>query len=150
VSPAQRPTGRPAGANATHVPEPSDQGRAHRHLAKLYQVSTLLTRFESFEVTVPSVIGKVAEAIGLRSAVLILEHDRRRELFAWHVTSLAGGAIDAVKERATRAYSFFQRPRADRTLDESGTFQLPQLAVNDHDGSQFVLLPLGCAPCPAS
>jgi hypothetical protein len=58
---------------------------AHFRLQRLYEISKLLTRFDSAEKTVPAVIAVMGETLALRSAIFILQREGHPRAIVWQL-----------------------------------------------------------------
>ncbi len=87
----------------------SDLQRAR--IQRLYEISKLLTRFESTDVTIPAVLAVVARALPLQSAILVLETDTpgRPRSIAWKHGSAGESQLRHVRAHLRSAYRFLVR-----------------------------------------
>jgi signal transduction histidine kinase len=118
---------------------PGEAGRSHQHLQHLYEVSTVLTRFQTVEKTVPEVVDVLARSLPLRSAIFILEAAGGVRMIAWQAEGSSAARLHAAKAHAQRTYRYLVSSRADLERDQAAARPLPPSgpAVNG-----FVLLPL--------
>ena len=91
--------------------------RSQRRLQRLFDISKLLTRFQSFEQTVAEVVVLMADALPLRSAIVILERGESPQTLTWQAAGENGGRLGLVMAHAQKVYHYLNRSRAD--LDES-------------------------------
>lgn len=121
----------------------SPDERARARLEHLFHVSTLLTRFESLEGVIPSVLEAVSEALPLQTAVLLLESAEA----PMHATVCAAEGTSPERQRrasarAARTYATLLGHDAPPELAGVETIVLPsQLPASDGQ-EQLVLLPL--------
>src|SRR6185312_9049919 len=80
--------------------------RSHRRLEHLYDISKLLTRFQTFERTVPEVVALISDTLPLHSAVFILETGGAPQTAIWQGASESAGQLRTAKEHAQEAYSY--------------------------------------------
>src|SRR5450759_1794725 len=84
--------------------------RAHeRRLRLLYEISKLLTRFESAETTVPRILALATEAVPLRSAIVILEGRgprARGRALVWTAEEVSASHLRAAKDHAKTSYAY--------------------------------------------
>lgn len=112
-------------------------------LRKLYEISKRLTSFDGVEQTVPSVIAIAAEALDLRSAILILERNERPEAILWQVIGGSAAELDEAKARARRSYGYLLGSGADLWATDRVTLPLPRTSATERDEPvDFILLPL--------
>ncbi len=81
--------------------------RSHERLRHLYDISTLLTRFEGAHRTLPEVVAVAARALPVRTAVLVLEEGGALHSHVWKRDDLDEGASDVAVARAREAYAWF-------------------------------------------
>ena len=105
---------------------------AHSRLLRLYQISKLLTRFQSVERTLPDVIALLAQAIPLRSAIFILETDGGPRTIVWQAPGEDSERLRAAKARAQASYSYLVRSGVDFARQEAPTLGLPRPRAEEH------------------
>ncbi|MEO8061825.1 MAG: ATP-binding protein [Pseudomonadota bacterium] len=132
--------------NASHEARIADGQYSQRRLQHLYDISKVLTRFPTFEETVPEVIALMAQSLPLRSAILILEESAAPRSISWQVEGQSARQLHVAKAHAQKAYSYLVHSRVDfeeeaaRTLPTSrhmSAFDDAEPGLNDN----FVLLP---------
>ena len=125
----------------------AEMQRLHGRLARLYEISKILTRFASVERTVPEVLALVSEVVPLRSAVLMLE-DRttrppRTRAIVWHGENVSPTQLRAARAYAKTAYASLVRSVPDLE-EEAGADPIPEsirpLPELGREG--FIVLPL--------
>jgi PAS domain S-box-containing protein len=115
-------------------PEP-----AHLRVRQLYEISKLLTSFESVEGTMTTIVELIAQSLALRSVIFILEGAGARRNIVWRAPSPSEEGLRAAKVHARESYSYLVRPGAD--LDDGEARLLPS-GVAAEGASSFILLPL--------
>jgi signal transduction histidine kinase len=123
-----------AGPAGPQGPEP-----AQFRLRQLYEISKLLTSFESVEGTMTAVVGLIGQTLALRSVIFILESSARPRTMVWRASSVGEESQRAAKAHARESYSYLVRPGAD--LDSEEARLLPG-DVTAEGASSFILLPL--------
>jgi signal transduction histidine kinase len=125
---------------------------AHRRLEHLYEISQLLTHFESAEETVPAVIALTTETLPLSGAILILEGESRPRTFVWKVAGETADRLAAARVRARAAYAYLVGSRVDPEDDEVRTHLLPETASRPQTereaARRCIVLPLAVAQRP--
>jgi diguanylate cyclase (GGDEF)-like protein len=121
--------------------------RSQRRLQRLFDISKLLTRFPSFEQTVSEVFVLIADALPLRSAVVILETEGSPRMLTWQAAGENGRRLEVAKAHAQKVYRDLNRSRLE--LDEDLTAppraaQPPATATETRTETtqNFVMLPL--------
>ncbi len=124
------------------------------HLHYLYEISKLLTRFESAELMLPSVLGYVAKALPARNAILILERGARsRKTLLWSPAQAADPALRTAQARAEKAHAYLCRAgdvadaRNDGPPRQSGQRPAEPVAQGG-DPRHFLLIPLAVGHAP--
>ena len=116
-------------------------------LQHLYEISKLLTAFESIERTIPQVLAFISEIAPLRIAVLLLEERTgprpRTRSIVWHAEGESATQVRGAQTNAKTAYGYLIRP-GPSFEEEAGAKRFPTLipprSKSGHEG--FVLLPL--------
>lgn len=124
-----------------------------RRLRRLYEISVLLTRFESVEITVPSVIALLAEALPLHSAVLIFsELEGEPRTIVWHAEGESELRIRAAEAHARAEARYLmpsdvalERPAESRVFP-AGSAETAE--VKPRVEGNFIHLPLVVARQP--
>ena len=125
--------------------------RSHGRLRHLYEISKLLTRFDTVERIVPKILALLTEAVPLRIAILMLEERGVRagtRAILWHAEGMSAARLRAAKAHAKMAYGYLVGPAAlSRVEEEAGESMLPGASTArppPEDGRKdgFVLLPL--------
>jgi signal transduction histidine kinase len=120
---------------------------ARGRLEHLYEISKILTRFESIERTVPEVLALMSEVCPLRIAILMLEartmHRLRTRSIVWHAEGSMGSRARRAQSRAKAAYTNLTRAPPNIEEEAGATWfptPVPQGIELSNEG--FVLLPL--------
>lgn len=121
--------------------------RAHMLLEHLYDVSKLLTRFQSVEGTLPYVIGLIAQTLSLRSAIFITETAGAARTIVWQARGESPFRLRAAKAHAQTAYRYLVGSGVDLERDPDITLDLPPGShvagrTKGEGRLNFVLLPL--------
>jgi signal transduction histidine kinase len=119
--------------------------RAHQRLQLLYDISKLLTRFESVEHTVPKVMTIIAQALPTRSAVLVLEMAGEPRLIASQAEGESAERLQAAKAHAQSAYSYLVRSGVDREGARAQTLERPGRPAGNRPPGQtknVIVLPI--------
>src|SRR5512141_1114955 len=77
--------------------------RSQRRLQHLYDISKLLTRFETFERTIPEVVALIADTLPLRSAIIILETGGEPQTITWRAAGESARRLQVAKAHAREA-----------------------------------------------
>ncbi len=97
-----------------------------KRLRRLYEISVLLTLFESVETTVPAVIALLAQALPLHSAILILnEGDGKHRTIVWQAEGESVARLTAAKAHARAAQRYLAHSEVDAVGDSSELRALP-------------------------
>lgn len=88
--------------------------RSQRRLQRLFDISKLLTRFQSFERSVAEVFALIADALPLRSAIVILETGESSGMLAWQAPGESGRRLEVAKAHAQKVYRYLSRSRVER------------------------------------
>ncbi len=122
---------------------------AHERLARLGDISKLLTKREHIERTVSSILGIAAGVLPLRSAILIRQAGDAAETLAWKAEDIDEERLGAVKARARTSFEYLAgRSITTRQQDapSPSSSRLPGASArppaHSSDTSKFVLLPL--------
>ncbi len=86
--------------------------QAERRLRHLYEIGTLLMRFEGVERTLPKVIAVAAHALPVLTVVLVLDARDASQSHVWKTDDIAEKRSTAALERARSAYAWFGGPAA--------------------------------------
>lgn len=82
-------------------------------LLRLFEISKLLTRFESLEKTIPAVLATLAEAVPLRSAILLLrDEEGPPHRFVWQRAGTTSASLRRSQAHAQEAYAYFMQNEA--------------------------------------
>jgi signal transduction histidine kinase len=146
MSPGSRKKGRLPGAQeAPAGPGTEGQVRGHSGIRLLYEISKLLTSFESVEQTITAIVGLVAQTLRLRSAIFILEGAGRSRTMIWQADDRGEEEMRAAKAHARESYFYLVRSGVDFEGAEAGPRAIPGRPRQDPQlkaASSFVLLPL--------
>ncbi|MBI4510856.1 MAG: GAF domain-containing protein [Deltaproteobacteria bacterium] len=120
--------------------------QAHVRLQQLYEISKLLTRFQSVEATVPQIVEIVARALPLRSAILILA-DRAPSvprMIAWQAKGQGEKTLQSAKTHAQAAYGYLARSHGDLERGDAKALELPRRPATEPNSAKenFIVLPL--------
>ena len=130
--------------------ETADSGRfdhAHRRLQYLYEISKLLTKFDSVDKTIPAVIAVITRTLPLRSAIFILEtNDRSRSprTIVWRAEPESAYRLRTARAHARRSYTHLVGSAAAGTVlsdKPPGTNEMAEQAV-ETPRQNFVVVPL--------
>jgi signal transduction histidine kinase len=117
---------------------------SHRRLQYLYDISKLLTRFQTVDRTVPDVVGLLAQAVPLRSVIFILagQHGAPRAI-AWLAPGEGAARLQFARAHAQNAYRYLVRADRDLPPDETAPLPLPTPSTKPPAkfDNNFVLLP---------
>jgi signal transduction histidine kinase len=123
--------------------------QAHLRLEHLYEVSRVLTRFQSIEGTLPEVIAVIARSIPLRSAIFILETigGGAPRITVWQARAETTPHLRAAKAHAQTAYGYLVHSRVDlEHHDEAKVLETRRPFARGQGGSKsrhnFIFLPL--------
>jgi PAS domain S-box-containing protein len=122
-----------------------------RQLAHLYRISKLFIGFEGPDATVPQIVEIIAEAISIRSVVLVLDASGHRSTCVWTAPDLTRECtrVAAARAQASHAYFVGMTPPAS-TSSDTASFVTRHLARAVHrkgapvatEDRRFVVLPL--------
>jgi len=123
--------------------------RSQRRLQHLYDISKLLTRFQTFERTVPEVVVLIAETLPLHSAIFILETGNVPQMITWQAAGESARRLQIAKARAQEVYGYLIHSRVDLAREEATALAIPQppaTAIGQTEApNNFVMLPLAVA-----
>ncbi|MDF2692461.1 MAG: diguanylate cyclase/phosphodiesterase, partial [Labilithrix sp.] len=102
--------------------------QAHHRLQQLYDISKLLTSFESLRDTVPATVALVGNTLSLRTAILILNHRDEPETMALDLEGVGADQLQAARAHARKSYAYLAGAR--------GAF------IDEAPPGKFILLPL--------
>jgi signal transduction histidine kinase len=123
----------------------AEMERTHCRLARLQEISKLLTRFQSVERTVPEVVAVLAQTQDLHSAIFIMESMGRMQTLVWQSRGGSPERLQAAKDHAQRAFNYLVRSGIDlEQKEQAKTLKLPQQAETERVESKknLVILPL--------
>lgn len=120
--------------------------RAQRRLQRLFDISKVLTRFDSFERTVAEVVVLMADALPLRSAISILETAESPRTLTWQAAGDNGGRLGVAMAHAQRVYRYLNRFCAELDEDLATALVAPQppataTGTKTEDTQNLVMLP---------
>jgi PAS domain S-box-containing protein len=128
--------------------------RADRRVRDLYEISTILTRFDGVERTLAEVVAVTARAVPIRGAVIILDGRDGSEAHVWR-TEDGGGAPTsrAAVARAREGFAWFGGARPAPHRERPSSHPLPPSSDLDVSASasasasasekhRFLLVPL--------
>jgi signal transduction histidine kinase len=116
---------------------------SHRRLQYLYDISKLLTRFQTVERTVPDVVALLAQAVPLRSVIFILAaRPGAPRAIAWQAPGEGAARLQFARAHAQNAYRYLVRACGD-LRDETVPLPLPTPSTKPPAkfDNNFVLLP---------
>ncbi|WP_437978560.1 PAS domain S-box protein [Sorangium sp. So ce295] len=118
---ARRGAGAPA-RRGGEDPAAGGLDRASPRVLYLYEISKQLTRFESAERTVPSVLATLARALPLRTALVLLEVPRRPGVrtIVWSAEGVGADRLQAARSHAATSYAYLTGSEAARPADLEG------------------------------
>jgi len=123
--------------------------RSQRRLQHLYDISKSLTRFQSFERTVPEVVVLIADTLPLRSAIFILGTGDVPQMITWRGAGENARRLQVAKAHAQKMYGYLIHSRVGLEREEARTLeiQLPPASVREPSeaAKDFVMLPLAVA-----
>lgn len=93
---------------------------AHRRLQHLYEISKLLTNFESAERTLPAAVTLISQTLPLRSAIFNLEFQGCVRSIVWRADNVPAQQIEAAQIRARTAYAYLTDSTAPDRIDPNG------------------------------
>jgi len=117
---------------------------SQRRLQYLYEISKLLTRFQTVERTVPDVVALLAQAVPLRSAIFILDvQPGAPRAIAWQAEGEGAARLQFARTHAQNAYRYLVRSSGDLAPGEGDPLPLPTPSTTPpaRSESNFVLLP---------
>ena len=100
--------------------------RSQRRLQRLFDISKLLTRFQGFERTVVEVVVLMADALPLRSAIVILETGESLQTLTWQAAGENVGRLGVAKAHAHKVYRDLNRGRVELDEDLEAALAVPQ------------------------
>jgi diguanylate cyclase (GGDEF)-like protein len=120
--------------------------RSQRRLQRLFDISRLLTRFQSFERTAAEVVVLMADALSLRSAIVILETGESPLTLAWQAVGENGHRLEVAKAHAQKVYRDLNRSRVEPDEDLAAARGAPQppapaTETRTETTQTFVMLP---------
>ncbi|MEA2624197.1 MAG: hypothetical protein QOD06_242, partial [Candidatus Binatota bacterium] len=121
---------------------------AERHLRRLYDISKLLTRFESIERTLPAILDIAADALPLRTGILVESVAARPRVTVWNVPAADRKEIADAKAKAMSAYAYFTEPVV-RDLAAKTVLLAAAGSETGPDDHPFVTIPLVVPEHPA-
>jgi PAS domain S-box-containing protein len=118
-------------------------------LRSLYEISTLLTRYEGFGRTLPEVVAVAARALPIRTAVLLLGAHPSPQSHAWKTDDVDETHLSIALARARETYAWFTEEPALSERDSSppsirGLPGAPPSAPADSDRLTAVASPTSC------
>jgi len=140
------PGDRPPDAEPASLATRRGLQESHRRLQHLYEISKLLTRFESVETTVPAIISVVRQAVPLHGAIFLLDTgDRPARKIVWQAEGSGASHRRTARAHARRSYAYLAGAAAARWLElhdeRAGTPDSAAEAARDQTHN-FIVLPL--------
>lgn len=122
---------------------------SQRRLQHLYDISKLLTCFQSFERTVPDVVVLIADTLPLRSAIFILETGDVPQMITWQGAGESAWRLQVAQAKAQQMYRYLIHSRVGLEREEATTLEIQQSSASATEQSEaakdFVMLPLAVA-----
>ena len=120
--------------------------RSHQRLQQLYDISILLTRFQTFEQTVPEVMDLINHTLPLRNAIVVLETGGSAQAITWQAPGETPLRLRVAKNHAREAYRNLVHSRVDLEREEARTLADPSLPagatqMQAEAKNNFVMLP---------
>jgi diguanylate cyclase (GGDEF)-like protein len=123
--------------------------RLQRRLQHLYDISKLLTRFQTFERTVPEVVALIADTLPLRSAIFILETGAIPQMITWQAVGESAQRLRLAQVHAQNMYGYLMHSRVDLEREEATALEIQQQPASAAEQSEaannFVMIPLALA-----
>jgi len=123
--------------------------RSQRRLQHLYDISKLLTRFQTFDRTISEVVVLIADTLPLRSAIFILETGDVPQKITWQAAGGSARRLKVAKAHAQKAYGYLIHSHVNLEREEARTLEIgrPPASGIEQDGAanNFVMLPLTVA-----
>jgi len=104
-------------------------------LQHLYDISRLLTQFESAEQTLTEVVVLIDRSVPLRNAIFILESGSGPQIVTWQAAGEDARRLEAAKDHAQTAYRYLVRSSVNARPDSSPA---PSLSMQGVEGESFV------------
>lgn len=124
----------------------AEMGRAHRRLEHLYEISTLLTRFQNVEQTVSAIVPIIAQTLPIRSAILILKAAPVPLTLTWRTKNESDARMQEARVHAQKTYDVLVGTAVDLRLEQARAHVLSrsieELEPAPDDKSRFFFLPL--------
>jgi PAS domain S-box-containing protein len=127
----------------TNVTWDTERRRVEEGVRYLYEISKLLTSFDDVEDTISAIVGLVAQAIPLRSAIFIREAANGSRSIVWRAEGESAEGLRAARIHARASYGYLVRSDVDLEGDETAR-PLPRVRTGSQveTASSFILLPL--------
>ena len=121
--------------------------RADGRVRDLYEISTILTRFDGVERTLAEVVAVTARAVPIRGAVIILDGRDGSEAHVWRTDDGAPQPSQAAVARARDAFAWFGGARPAHHRERCSSRPLPPrsdlgFGASASDEHCFLLVPL--------
>lgn len=127
----------------------SDRERANERLERLYQISKLLTNFESVDRTIPATLAVVNATLPLRTAILIEKTEEQTRTIAWQPEGQPAPGMSVAKAHAEDAYAYLAGPSSPKVFDPSGgqaqiaaVFRQVENDAGPTPRAMFIVIPL--------
>ncbi|HVH45324.1 MAG TPA: ATP-binding protein [Labilithrix sp.] len=123
----------------------ADLVQAHRRLEHLYEISKLLTRFESIDRTVPAAIEVVARTLPLRSAILTRQAQGGCRMLVWPSEAIHDDDRHAATTHLRSAHAYLVSPGGEACPEMSDAGMARAWASRStpaKDSRRFIVLPL--------
>lgn len=123
----------------------AEMKRAHQRLEHLYQISTLLTRFQNVEQTVCAIVPIIAKTLPIRSAILILKAAPVPLTLTWRAKNENDARLQEARAHAQKTYDDLVGTTVDLNLEHAETHVLASIEELEPEAegkSRFFFLPL--------
>lgn len=124
----------------------AEMERSRQRLQHLYDISRLLTRFQTCERTMPEVMDLINHTLPLRNAIVVLESGDAPQTITWQAADETPLRLRVAKTHAQEAYRDLVHSRVDLEREEARTLEDPPLPAGATDmqpeaKNHFVMLP---------
>jgi signal transduction histidine kinase len=124
----------------------SELERSQLRLQHLYDISKLLTQFQSAEQTLTEVVALIDRSLPVRNAIFILESRAGPRVVTWHAADEDANRLEAAQDHAQTAYRYLVRSRIDVRHDTNPSLLLPKRDEKEPESfafrNDYVILPL--------
>lgn len=137
--------GTPGHALTGETPQGAPAWPPAERMQQLYEVSRILTSFESVDQAGSAVLSITARTLDLRSAMFIVEVNGRARAVEWQADSASPEQLRVATERGWTAFRYLTRSRVGLADEASETAEIPPRPIPDAlpaGDPEFILLPL--------